>query len=379
MRRIWIRIMTILFFLMTVASVLILGVQDETAKQELKESGVEKLQQFVRCVVVEWIPQYDYQEQSNMELVYQWTKHIIADALIPYWNYLEQFGSNSEELIHENTVPSFLYAEDEETKNVDNTSKTMQSKFTDEQLYDQSFLRKYFVQVDSTTTITNQELNGKKLFQMELALENNQSPQILIYHTHGSEAYADSKSGQESDTVVGVGNELTKELQEQGFTVIHDKTSYDIRNGKLDRSKAYYYAAKGIEQNLKKYPQIQVIIDLHRDGVGSKTRLVTEIDGKKTAQVMFFNGMSRTATNGNIAYLKNPYKLWNLAMSLQMQKSAYEKYPGFTRKIYIKGYRYNLHYRKRSMLVEVGAQTNKVAEAKRAMKPLADVIASVLK
>jgi stage II sporulation protein P len=152
-----------------------------------------------------------------------------------------------------------------------------------------------------------------------------------------------------------------------------------VRSGKLDRSKAYYYAAQGIEKNLKKYPQIQVIIDLHRDGVGENTRLVTEIDGKKTAQVMFFNGMSRTATNGNIAYLKNPYKLSNLALSLQMQKTAYEIYPGFTRKIYIKGYRYNLHYRERSMLVEVGAQTNTVAEAKRAMKPLADIISAVLK
>ena len=130
---------------------------------------------------------------------------------------------------------------------------------------------------------------------------------------------------------------------------------------------------------LKKYPEIQVVIDLHRDGVAENTRLVTTIDGKKTAKIMFFNGVSRTATNGNIVYLKNPNKLWNLAFSLQMQKTAYEKYPGFTRKIYIKGYRYNLHYRKRSTLVEVGAQTNTVAEAKRAMKPLADIIATVLK
>ena len=129
---------------------------------------------------------------------------------------------------------------------------------------------------------------------------------------------------------------------------------------------------------MKKYPQIQVIIDLHRDGVAQGTRLVTKIDGKKTAQIMFFNGMSRTATNGEISYLKNPNKLWNLAFSMQMQKKAYENYPGFTRKVYIKGYRYNLHYRKRSMLVEVGAQTNTVQEAKNAMEPLADLLAKVL-
>ncbi|MDO4170741.1 MAG: stage II sporulation protein P [Lachnospiraceae bacterium] len=379
MRKIWIKITSILFFLLTLTAVLLFGMQNEAVEQELKESGSEKMQQFIRAMVIEWIPQYDYHEQSNTEFVYQWTKKLITSTVLPYWGYREQYGSNSEELISENTVPSFLYEENEETKNVDNTSDTIGHKFTEKQLYSQSYLRKYFLQVDSTTTITNQELNGKKLFQMNLKLENDKSPQILIYHTHGSEEYANSKSGKKSDTVLGVGDELTKELEKQGFSVLHDKTSYDIRNGKLDRSKAYYYAAKGIEQNLKKYPQIQVIIDLHRDGVASGTHLVTKIDGKKTAQVMFFNGMSRTATNGDIAYLKNPNKLWNLAMSLQMQKEAYEKYPGFTRKIYIKGYRYNLHYRKRSMLVEVGAQTNTVEEAKRAMKPLADIITSVLK
>jgi stage II sporulation protein P len=94
---------------------------------------------------------------------------------------------------------------------------------------------------------------------------------------------------------------------------------------------------------------------------------------------MFFNGMSRTATNGEIAYLKNPNKIWNLALSMQLQKASYEKYPGFTRKIYVKGYRYNLHYRKRSLLVEVGAQTNTVEEAYRAMRPLADLLEAVLK
>ena len=63
------------------------------------------------------------------------------------------------------------------------------------------------------------------------------------------------------------------------------------------------------------------------------------------AQIMFFNGMSRTATNGNIKYLKNPNNQTNLAFSLQLQAQAALKYPGFTRKIYVKGYRYNLHYR----------------------------------
>lgn len=377
--KIFLRISSLLFLLISLTAGILFCIETYQMKDHLIEYAIQQTESVVKAIMIEWIPQYDYREHNNTEMMYQWTKKAVSGVLFPLWEYQEQYGGSGDQMISENTVPSFLYSENEETEQMDTDTEQKKRTFTNRQLYSQSYLRKYFIQVDSTTTITNQELNGKDLFGKKLELDQGDSPQILIYHTHGSESYADSKSGKTSDTVIGVGDELEKELEQQGFSVVHDKSSYDIRNGKLDRSRAYSYAAAGIEKMLKRYPQIQVVIDLHRDGVASGTRLVTNIDGKKTAQVMFFNGVSRTATNGNIVYLKNPNKLWNLAFSLQMQKTAYEKYPGFTRKIYIKGYRYNLHYRKRSMLVEVGAQTNTVAEAKRAMKPLADIIASVLK
>ena len=93
---------------------------------------------------------------------------------------------------------------------------------------------------------------------------------------------------------------------------------------------------------------------------------------------MFFNGLSRTTTNGNIAYLANPNLADNLAFSFQLKLAAEEYYPGFARATYLKGYRYNLHYRPRSLLVEVGAQTNTYEEAVNAMEPLADIIHRVL-
>ena len=80
----------------------------------------------------------------------------------------------------------------------------------------------------------------------------------------------------------------------------------------------------------------------------------------------------------NIKYLKNPNKQTNLAFSLQLQAQAALKYPGFTRKIYVKGYRYNLHYRGRSLLVEVGAQNNTLSEAKASMSLLAELLSDVL-
>ena len=96
------------------------------------------------------------------------------------------------------------------------------------------------------------------------------------------------------------------------------------------------------------------------------------------AQIMFFNGLCRTTSQGELSHLPNTFLADNLALSFQMQLTAAEYYPGFTRKIYLKGYRYNMHLCSKSMLVEVGAQTNTFAEAKNAMEPLADILARVL-
>ena len=149
-------------------------------------------------------------------------------------------------------------------------------------------------------------------------------------------------------------------------------------NGKLDRSNAYEYAGAAVEKILEENPTVEVLIDLHRDGVAEGTRLVTEINGKPTAKIMFFNGLSRSRTNGNIDYLPNPYIQDNLAFSLQMQINAEENYPGFVRHIYLRAYRYNLHLMPKSLLVEAGAQTNTVEEMMNAMEVLADMLEDVL-
>ena len=251
--------------------------------------------------------------------------------------------------------------------------------YTIKELASYSFLLEHFYIVDETTSMTKQELNGIKLVKTDLSAKLGKGePLVLIYHTHGSEAYRGSRKGRKSDTVIGVGDILTKRLEQKNIKVVHDRNIYDVKNGKEERSKAYNYAATAIEKNLKKYPSIQVVIDLHRDGVNESTKLVTRQNGKRMAQIMFFNGMSRTATNGNIKYLKNPNKQTNLAFSLQLQAQAALKYPGFTRKIYVKGYRYNLHYRGRSLLVEVGAQNNTLSEAKASMSLLAELLNNVL-
>lgn len=248
--------------------------------------------------------------------------------------------------------------------------------YSREKLADFDYLIQNFYQIDRTTTIGGSQLNADALLGRDVRLSHDAStPQILIYHTHSQEAYADSIPGDASQTVVGVGDYLAQILTEKyGFSVLHHKGAYDVG----DRDHAYAKAGPALEQILAENPGIEVVIDLHRDGVREDTHLVTEIDGKKTAQIMFFNGLSRTTGMGDIAYLYNPYLTDNLAVSFQMQLAAAEYYPGFTRKIYLKGYRYNMHYCPKTLLIEVGAQTNTVQEARNAMEPLADVLHKVL-
>ena len=236
-----------------------------------------------------------------------------------------------------------------------------------------TLLQTFYV-LDSTTYIDNTELNIDKLLNQDLTIsKGGDEPQILIYHTHAQEGYADSVEGDLSTTVVGAGDRLASLLEERGFGVLHDRGIYDT-----DRDYAYSVAAPALQQILTEHPSIEVVIDLHRDGVGEDTHLVTEYQGKKTAQFMFFNGLSRTRKAGEIPYLVNENRDANLAFSFQMQLKCQQYYPGLARRIYLKGYRYNMQYRARSLLVELGAQTNTLEEVHNAVPLLADVIASVL-
>ena len=206
--------------------------------------------------------------------------------------------------------------------------------------------------------------------------KNPDEPQILIYHTHASETYADYGPQNTDADVVGAGTYLTELLRQRGWNVIHDTTAYDRKEGKLERSRAYAYALEGVQGILQTHPTIEVVLDLHRDGVADSVRLTENINGKPTAQIMFFQGMSRTP-EGEIAYLPNPHLQENLAFCFQMQLAC-GRYPGFARKIYLKGLRYNLHLRGRSSLIEAGAQTNTKEEVWNAMELLAEVVDTVL-
>ena len=248
-----------------------------------------------------------------------------------------------------------------------------------ERLRDFDYLLSNFYTVDSSTMIGPEQLNADDLFGRSMKINRKEKgPKILIFHTHSQEEFVDSIPGDPSTSIVGIGDYLTELLNQKGIETIHDRGVYDIINGQLDRSNAYEYAEAGVRPILEANPTIEVAIDLHRDGVAEGTHLVTEVNGKPTAKIMYFNGLSRTRANGDITYLPNPYIQDNLAFSLQMELASERMFPGFARHIYLRAYRYNLHLLPKSLLIEAGAQTNTVQEMKNAMEVLAETLYQVI-
>ena len=163
-------------------------------------------------------------------------------------------------------------------------------------LADFDYVMNQFFILDSNTETNAQQICGTRFLKEDLSIKQDpEVPQILIYHTHSQETFADSREGQVEDTIVGVGDHLAELLEKTyGYRVLHVTDAFDMMGGQLDRSKAYDYARASIEKVLEENPSVEVVIDLHRDGVPDDRHLVTEIDGKPTAQLLFYNGLSYT-------------------------------------------------------------------------------------
>ncbi len=346
------------------------------------------------------LPLFTYEQEYGLTDIYY-----AANYQVPEWFYEDEgvtmednrlVDTNGDDIAVHKTDAADGKMQNEGLKKEDGKKITTLAdgregnKYTREQLQNRDFLLGKIFVVDSNTSMTEEELSLENLLDQDLSVPGlkdwsegktgkNKECKILIYHTHASESFADSRAGKQEDTIVGVGSYLTELLEEQyGIPVYHDTTAYDMIDGVLDRSKAYENAYDSVSKILAKNPSIEVVIDLHRDGVDEETHLVTDINGKKTAKVMFLNGVSRSNTNGEIEYLKNPNKLANLAFSFQMYLAGREYYGDYVRKIYVKSLRFNLHLMPRTALIEVGAQNNTLQEEKNAMEPLAAILNQVL-
>ncbi len=248
---------------------------------------------------------------------------------------------------------------------------------------DFEMLTKYVYTVDETAYVYPSDIVPSELLRIPMITDfSGTAPKILIFHTHSQENFIDSEKGKVDDTIVGVGAYLADILvKEYNVAVVHDRGRYDVKNGVEYREGSYERMEPAITKLLKKYPSIEVAIDLHRDGVLDERRFETVIDGKSVAKLMFFNGITRLNVDGSPydVDFENPYLKENLAFSLNMHLTTNEFYPTLTRPIYIKPYRYSLHMVPKSLLVEVGANTSTVSEAKSAMPYLARVLMEVLR
>ena len=340
-----------------------------------------------------YMPGVTYTEKKQGEIRVTEAVVHMASALIPLGNYVTE--REAAELLTEDEATYAILAKKqaEEENSVDEngqligkdkSEETRQASvptmdLSMERLNDFEYLVSNFYTVDSVTYINPSELNASELLGKDLRIDlSTGGSKILIYHTHSQETFADSDNDP-STSIVGIGRYLTEILNNKYKSpTMHHEGVYDLINGKLDRSEAYEFAKPEVEQILAENPSIEVVIDLHRDGVADTTHLVTEINGKPTAQIMFFNGLSRTRVNGDLAGMANPYLQDNLAFSLQMKIAAETKYPGFARRNYLRGYKYNMDLMPRMLLIEAGAQTNTVEEMRNAMEVLADLLNSVL-
>lgn len=368
----------------------------ETIVKEIEELYFKYGVYTADIVIESWFPDVHFDGSGISSYMLQKTG--VLEYMVQFSNDYEQGEDPAYERMLSNAWEAKILEENMEYEGRERESQagkedaqTASSQFTAEQiklkefgsaiirekLADYDYLMKEFYIVHPTTTANGSLINVEMLQGMDLSLKKQEDiPQILIYHTHSQEEFSDYPQ-REDATIVGVGAYLAELLEERGYGVIHDRSVYDVKDGKLDRSQAYTYALEGISGILQENPSIEVVLDLHRDGVDEGTHLVTEVNGKPTARIMFFNGISQTP-EGPIEYLPNPNREGNLAFSFQMQLKASEQYPGLTRKIYLKGLRYNQHVRARTALIEVGAQTNTYAEALNAMEPLAEVMCQVL-
>ena len=385
------RISQILLIIVLCVFILYMGVHMDMGLSDETQMYLSSI--FLRRAEETYLSGFIYTTEGGGPLPEQWLTECAA-RLLPLGTYVSETVPLDTQVEDNETYEMILKKQAEDENAVDEDGNLIENKTAKaeekpvsretaekvdtsmEKLKDFEYLVSHFYTVDGTTSVSAKDLNAEKLLAKNMKLDKKtKGPKILIYHTHSQEDFKDSKKGDPSTTIMGMGAYLSELLNKQyGIETMHHEGVYDLIDGEMDRSKAYQLAEKQVKKILKENPSIEVVIDLHRDGVAGTTHLVTEIGGKQTAQIMFFNGMSRTKANGDIAYLYNPYIEDNLAFSLQMQIAAAKLYPGFTRHIYLKSYRYNLHLKPKSLLIEAGAQTDTVEEMRNAMEALARVL-----
>lgn len=221
-------------------------------------------------------------------------------------------------------------------------------------------------QVRNCTDLSNELIAEETTVDCNIQLDfYSDEPQVLIMHTHTTESYEitekdyyDSeyicRSADPDNSVVAVGRAIAEELSAAGIAVVHDGTIHDSQyTGAYDRS------LETVEKILAEFPSIKVVLDIHRDAIedsGDRVSAVTEINGKKAAQVMIISAAD-DGTYGMPDYLEN----FHFACALQQAMES--RYPTLTRPVLFQYCQYNQHVTTGSLLLEIGSHGNTIEQA----------------
>ncbi len=220
---------------------------------------------------------------------------------------------------------------------------------------------------------------------LPFTIEQSNEPQVLIYHTHGTECYSDFDSGyyiKEGDSTrstdtskntIRVGDAIAEVLNNNGIVTINDRTMHD----KDSYTGSYSRSEKTVREYLEKYPSIKVVIDGHRDSItrsnGTKIKPTVEINGKKAAQVMVLAGCE----SGDVTNYPNWQE--NLRFNLLLQRRLESDYPGLARTMSFKSCKYNFNIINGSILLEIGTEANTLDEAIYSGQLIGEALVKVFK
>lgn len=212
---------------------------------------------------------------------------------------------------------------------------------------------------------------------------NKNQPAVLIYHTHTSESYElldrdfytnerSIRSDNKKETVVRVGEEICKVLNEYGYKTIHITDTFDAQY-----SGAYERSREKVSEVLKNNPSIQIVLDIHRDSIyqkdGTRIKTTAQIEDKKVAQIMITTGCE----TGNVTNFPNWEK--NLTFALRLQKQLSNDNPEIVRPLMFSSRKYNMDLLPCALSVDIGTDANTLTEAVYSAQYFAESLSKLLK
>ncbi len=369
------------FILLTVAAAGIITL--------FKEPFMNLCTEIVVLAAKSYLPVYGTSRESEKDITVETTRQdISASKPVPESTTAEVVTEQKESKV--SAVQNSLTETDKDIKQlVEKAKKTSADHKKDGDISEYKYVNDSVTDSFGRVKVKNTNKTGidieKKLKEKPDLSVSKDKPAVLIFHTHTTETYQlldrgfyeegfMTRSNDKGRNMVRVGKAIAEQIEKAGYKVIHDTAVYDGQY-----SGAYSRSRKGAEEILKKYPSIQVVLDVHRDAIqrtdGTKIKPTAKIKGKKAAQIMLISGCQE---EGN-GITNLPDWKYNLTFAVHLQDKLEELFEGITRPLYFCPRSYNMNLTHCSLLVEVGSDANTLEEAVYTGKCIGVAVSEILK